>query len=138
MARKRSPARLLIALSVAVVLAVFLLYTSLAGGGTPTVQPSELPGHAGKVALAGKVIGPVTGDAHAGGLRFKIGDIAGATTVPVVYTGTVPDLFKVDQHVTVTGVLTGGVFVSQKDSMITKCPSRYVPKKDAAPAADGS
>lgn len=138
MARKRSPARLLIALSVAGVLAVFLLYTSLAGGGTATVQPSELPGHTGKVALAGKVIGPVTGDAHAGGLRFRIRDIAGTTTVAVVYTGTVPDLFKVDQHVTVTGVLADGVFVSQKDSMITKCPSRYVPKKDAAPATDGS
>ena len=138
MARKRSPARLLIALSVAGVLAVFLLYTSLAGGGTPTVQPSELPGHAGKVALAGKVIGPVTGDAHAGGLRFAIRDVGGSSSVPVVYTGTVPDLFKVDQHVTVTGTLVNGVFVSQKDSMITKCPSRYVPKKDAAPASDRS
>ena len=138
MARKRSPARLLIALSVAGVLAVFLLYTSLAGGGTPTVQPSELPGHAGKVALAGKVIGPVTGDAHAGGLRFAIRDVGGSSSVPVVYTGTVPDLFKVDQHVTVTGTLVNGVFVSQKDSMITKCPSRYVPKKDAAPAANRS
>ncbi len=138
MARKRSPARLLIALSIAAVLAVFLLYTSLAGGGTPTVQPSELPGHTGKVALAGKVIGPVTGDAHAGGLRFAIRDVGGSSSVPVVYTGTVPDLFKVDQHVTVTGTLANGVFVAQKDSMITKCPSRYIPKKDATPAADGS
>ena len=138
MARKRSPARLLIALSIAAVLAVFLLYTSLAGGGTPTVQPSELAGHTGKVSLAGKVVGPVTGDAHASGLRFTIRDIGGAASVPVVYTGTVPDLFKVDQHVTVTGTLVDGVFVSQRDSMITKCPSRYVPKKANAPAASGS
>ena len=41
-ARKRSPARLVIALSIAAVLAVFLLYTSIAGGGTPSVKPSEL------------------------------------------------------------------------------------------------
>lgn len=138
MARKRSPARLLIALSIAAVLAVFLLYTSLAGGGTPTVQPSELPGHIGKVALAGQVIGPVTGDAHAGGLRFVIRDVAGTAKVPVVYTGTVPDMFKVDQHITVTGTMTGGTFVSVKDTMVTKCPSRYVPKKDGQAAADGS
>lgn len=138
MARKRSPARLLIALSVAAVLAVFLLYTSLAGGGTPTVQPSELGGQTGKVSLAGKVIGPVTGDAHAGGLRFVIRDVGGTARVPVVYTGTVPDLFKVDQHITVTGTLVDGVFVSQKDSMITKCPSRYIPKKDNAPDAGES
>ena len=42
MARKRNPARLVVALSVAAVLAVFLLYTSIAGGGTPSLSPSEL------------------------------------------------------------------------------------------------
>jgi hypothetical protein len=42
--RKGNPARLVIALSVAAVLAVFLIYTSLAGG-TPSLQPSALPGH---------------------------------------------------------------------------------------------
>ena len=42
-ARKRSPARLVIALSIAAVLAVFLLYTSIAGG-TPSVRPSQLQG----------------------------------------------------------------------------------------------
>ena len=80
----------MIALSVAGVLAVFLLYTSLAGGGTPTLQPSELSGRTGKVALAGKVIGPVTGDAHAGGLRFTIRDVGGTASVPVVYTAASP------------------------------------------------
>jgi len=40
-ARKRSPARLVIALSIAAVLAVFLLYTSIAGGGTPSLKPSQ-------------------------------------------------------------------------------------------------
>lgn len=138
MARRRNPARLLIALSVAAVLAVFLLYSAIAGGGTPTVQPSELPGHTGKVALAGQVIGPVTGDAHAGGLKFVIRDVAGTTRVPVVYTGTVPDMFKVDQHVTVTGELVDGTFVSVKDSMVTKCPSRYVPKHDGQTTKNGS
>ena len=39
---RRSPARLVIALSVAAALAVFILYTSVAGAGTPQIQPSDL------------------------------------------------------------------------------------------------
>ena len=60
-ARKRNPARLVIALSVAAVLAVFLLYTSIAGGGTPSVAPSELAGKTGVVTLVGTSSGPVQG-----------------------------------------------------------------------------
>ena len=127
MARKSSPARLVIALSVAVVLAVFLLYTSIAGGGTPSVAPSELGGRTGAVSLAGMVVGPVTGDAYGDGLRFRLKDIDGkdATRVHVAYTGSVPDLFKVGRHVVVDGELRSGVFVATPGSMITKCPSKY-------------
>ena len=126
-ARKSSPARLVIALSIAAVLAVFLLYTSIAGGGTPSVAPSELAGKAGSVALAGKVVGPVTGDAYDGGLRFSMRDIEGESTatVKVVYTGSVPDQFKVGRHVVVDGAVEKGVFVAEPGSMITKCPSKY-------------
>ena len=100
MARKASPARLVIALSVAGVLAVFLLYTSIAGGGNPSLAPSELAGRSGDVQLAGLVVGPVRGDAHAGGLRFRLKDISGRSkaSVQVLYTGSVPDLFKVGRH----------------------------------------
>ena len=131
MARKASPARLVIALSVAAVLAVFLLYTSIAGGGNPSISPSELQGRAGKVQLAGLVVGPVVGDAYAGGLRFKLRDIRGTlrTTVTVRYTGSVPDLFKVGRQIVVHGQLRNGVFVAEPGSMITKCPSKYAPKK---------
>ncbi len=107
MARKRSPARLVIALSIAAVLAVFLLYTSIAGGGTPSVKPSELAGQTGTVSLVGRVVGKPTGDAHAGGLRFRLRDVkdpAGAT-VAVVYTGSVPDLFATGRDIVVDGKL---------------------------------
>ena len=136
MARNASPARLVIALSVAAVLAVFLLYTSIAGGGNPSVSPSELAGHTGAVQLAGVVVGPVTGDAHAGGLRFKLKDIGNTTTtaVAVRYSGSVPDLFKVGRHIVVDGQLDRGTFVAKPDSMITKCPSKYAPKKTSGSA----
>ena len=131
MARNASPARLVIALSVAGVLAVFLLYTSIAGGGNPSLAPSELAGRTGDVQLAGLVVGPVRGDAHDGGLRFRLKDISGEsiTSVVVVYSGSVPDLFKVGRHVVVDGELRKGTFVAQPGSMITKCPSKYAPKQ---------
>jgi cytochrome c-type biogenesis protein CcmE len=129
--RTRSPARLIVALSVAALLAVFLVYTSLAGGGTPSLHPSQLPGHTGKVSLAGKVVGPVRGDAHATPLRFRLRDINGTATVPVVYRGSVPDLFKVGRHIVLDGRLRHGTFVGKPDSLVTKCPSKYAPKKNA-------
>ena len=121
--------RLVIALSVAAALAIFLLYTSFAGGATPALRPSELAGHTGKVLLAGRVVGPTSGDAHAGGLRFKLRDVDGTATVPVVYTGTVPDLFRAGRHVYLKGRLRGGVFVGERNSLVTKCPSKYSPER---------
>ena len=117
----------MIALSIAAVLAVFLLYTSIAGGGTPSISPGELDGRADEVALAGLVVGPVKGDAHDGGLRFRLRDIEGdqRTTVRVMYTGSVPDLFRVGRHVVVDGSLVNGVFVAEPGTMVTKCPSKY-------------
>ena len=134
MARKASPARLVIALSVAAVLAVFLLYTSIAGGGNPSPPPSELAGRMGEVQFAGLVVGLVRGDAHDGGLRFRLKDISGdsRTSVAVLYTGSVPDLFKVGRHIVVDGELERGTFVAQPGSMITKCPSKYASQSDSA------
>jgi cytochrome c-type biogenesis protein CcmE len=124
-ARRRSPARLVIALSVAAVLAVFLLYTSIAGGSTPSLQPSQLAQHDGTVNLAGRVVGAPSGDARGDGLRFTVRDIEGKATVPVVYRGSVPDLFRTGRDVYMRGELREGVFVAEADSLVTKCPSKY-------------
>jgi cytochrome c-type biogenesis protein CcmE len=124
-ARRRNPVRLVVALSVAAVLAVFLIWTSLAGG-TPSLQPSELAGKTGEVGVAGIVVGPV--EESGPEYRFSIRDIEGTASVPVVYTGSVPDLFKVGREVYVKGQLVDGVFVAKKDSLVTKCPSKYAPE----------
>ena len=130
MARRGNPARLIIALSVAAALAIFLVYTSIAGGGTPLVRPSKLAGHTGKVSLAGKVVGRPSGDAHSAGLRFTLRDVQGTATVPVFYHGTVPDLFKTGRDVVVDGRLRNGIFVAVPGSLLTKCPSKYSPKSN--------
>ena len=129
MARKRSPARLVIALSVAAVLAIFLVYTALAGG-TPSLRPSTLAGHNGRVSLVGKVLGNPTGQSHsAAGMRFRVQDIGGSKSVLVVYHGSVPDLFRKGRDVVVDGRLREGTFVAVPGTLVTKCPSKYTPKQ---------
>ncbi len=128
MARRSNPARLVLALSVAAVLAVFLVYVSLAGGGTPAVQPSELKGRTELVVLSGRVVGPVTRGAVT---RFRLRDVKGTATVPVTYAGGLPDMFKVGRDIRIDGQLRNGVFVGKPGTMITKCPSKYAPKKSS-------
>jgi cytochrome c-type biogenesis protein CcmE len=121
---------LVVALSVAALLAVFLLYTSIAGNATPSLSPSELHAQRGIVTLTGLVAGPARGNAHDTPLRFRLRDVSGrGPAVAVSYRGEVPDLFKVGRHVLLRGRLRGGTFVAEPDSLVTKCPSRYVAQK---------
>ena len=129
-----SPARLVIALSVAGALAIFVVYTALAGNGVANLTPSTVAGHTGNVSLVGKVVGTPQGNAyHGGGLRFQLKDIgdAKAARLPVVYHGSVPDLFKTGRDIVVDGTFHNGVFVAKRGSLITKCPSKYTPAKSS-------
>jgi cytochrome c-type biogenesis protein CcmE len=112
-----------IALSIAALLAVFLLYTSIAGGGTPSLQPSQ---------LGGRVVGPVQRQGQT--YRFGLRDVKGTATVRVVYTGSVSDQFRIGRDVYLRGRLDHGVFVGEKDSLVTKCPSKYVAKPSSGSA----
>ena len=123
----RSPARLVIALGVAGVLAVFLLYTAVAGNSTPTLTPSEIQGKSGKLAVVGTVAGHPKGDSHGtSGLQFQLVDPQGHGTrrVDVVYRGAAPPpLFRVGRSVVVSGTYTHGRL--QGTDITTKCPSKY-------------
>jgi len=120
-----------IALSVAAALAIFVVYTALAGNGVADLKPSTVAGHTGYVSLVGKVVGKPQGNAYQGGLRFRLKDIDHATParVAVLYHGSVPDQFKSGADLVVQGKLRDGVFVAKRDSMITKCPDNYAPAK---------
>jgi cytochrome c-type biogenesis protein CcmE len=119
-----------LALSVAAVLAVFLLYVSIAGGRTAQFSPSELKGHRGVVSLYGRVVGPVQGAGYAReGLRFRVADRKGHASVRVVYRGSVPDQFKLGREVIVDGRYAHGTFVAKRNTLVTKCPSKYAPAK---------
>ena len=124
----------MLALSVAAALAVFIVYTALAGNSVAQLTPSQLAGHAGDVTLVGAVVGPVRGDAHTAPMRFELKDIQGRAParVPISYRGSVPDLFKVGRHIVVEGTLRNGVFVAKPGSLVTKCPSKYAPAKGSS------
>jgi cytochrome c-type biogenesis protein CcmE len=128
-ARKRT-IRLVIALGVAVLLGGALVYTSF-DAATEARQPSELiangkPGRSYE--LTGKV---VKGSVRRGDelLSFRVRDRRGRASVPVRYRGAVPDPFREGREVIVTGALKDGVFVAQKDSLVTKCPSKFSKKE---------
>jgi cytochrome c-type biogenesis protein CcmE len=121
-----------IALSVAAALAIFVVYTALAGNGVADLTPSTLAGHTGDVSVVGKVVGkPQTNDAYTNaGMRFSLKDVQGknAARVPVVYQGSVPNGFKTGADLVVQGTLLNGVFVAKPGSMLTKCPDHYAAK----------
>jgi cytochrome c-type biogenesis protein CcmE len=125
-ARKRQ-VRLVVALTAAVLLASALIYTSFSAAD-PAVSPSQLLRQAqpGRSYL-------LTGTVAAGSVRklgsdmdFRVVDRAGdKISVPVVYTGEVPDPFRVGREIIVTVTKSGSGFVGQRDSLVTKCPSKF-------------
>jgi cytochrome c-type biogenesis protein CcmE len=121
-----------IALSVAAALAIFVVYTALAGAGIAQLTPSTITSAKGSVVLVGKVVGPVQklGNDR---LRFQVRDIGDRKPgrVLVDYGGSVPDLFGTGKDISVAGTVRHGVFVAQRGSLITKCPDHYAPAKSS-------
>lgn len=126
--RKRQ-IRLVVALGVAVLLAVGLVYTSFSAS-TEAKEPSQLldaaPGSSYQ--LTGRVVeGSVRHEGE--GLRFRVADRDDASkSIPVTYTGTVPDPFRGGREIVLDGSVEGGVFVGEPDTLVTKCPSKFTTK----------
>ena len=123
--RKRA-IRLTVALTAALLLASALLYTSFAAGD-PELTASQLLARAkpGKTyILAGTVLaGSVSHEGNA--LLFRVRDPKLKLSVPVRYTGIVPDPFAAGRGVLVTVQEQGSGFIGQANSLTTKCPSKY-------------
>ncbi|HEY5708022.1 MAG TPA: cytochrome c maturation protein CcmE [Solirubrobacterales bacterium] len=129
--RKRK-IRLVVALGVAVMLAAALVYTSFSAS-TEAKEPSELLSAAPGATydMTGKV---VKGSIRRGdeGLRFRVVDRdGGGESIPVTYSGTVPDPFRGGREIVLTGAVESGVFVGQPDTLVTKCPSKFTTSNDA-------
>ncbi len=122
------------ALSAVLLLATALIWTSF-NAATEARTPSqvlELPTEAGRsYELTGKVVvGSIERDGE--GLRFAVRDRVGETSVPVSYSGVVPDPFREGREVIVSGALADGTFVAERDSLVTKCPSKFTNAEEPA------
>ena len=131
--RKRK-VRLVVALGAAVLLASGLVYVSFSAA-TEAREPAavQAAGPGATTEMTGKVVdGSVQRDDTE--LRFDIADRDDpSASVPVVYTGTVPDPFREGREVIVTGALENGTFVAEHDSLITKCPSKFSDEAEEDP-----
>ena len=128
--RKRK-IRLVVALSAAVLLSVALVYTSFSAS-TEAKEPSQLLGAAPGTSyeMTGKVVkGSVR---HRGaGIAFAVVDRDGrGRALPVTYAGTVPDPFRGGREIVLTGQVRDGTFVGERDTLITKCPSKFTTKSN--------
>jgi len=115
-----------VALGVAVLLAVALVYTSFSAS-TEAKEPSQLLGAApgSTYELTGRVVkGSVRHEGE--GLRFRVADRDDASqSIPVTYSGTVPDPFRGGREIVLAGTVERGVFVGERDTLVTKCPSKF-------------
>jgi cytochrome c-type biogenesis protein CcmE len=121
--------RLIAALTAVVVLAAALVYTSFSAS-SETRSPSDLlasaePGETYE--LTGRV---EPGYVRRGGtLHFRVRDRRGGGSVPVRYAGVVPDPFRAGREVIVEVRKEGQGFVGARDSLVTKCPSKFTKKQ---------
>ncbi|HKG36825.1 MAG TPA: cytochrome c maturation protein CcmE [Solirubrobacterales bacterium] len=130
-ARKRK-IRLVVALGAAVLLASALVYTSFTAS-TEARQPSELSTASSgeRFDLTGRVVpGTIRRDGEQ--LRFRVADRDDPTkSLPVVYSGTVPDPFRGGREILLSGKLDGGTFAGDRDELVTKCPSKFTEEHDS-------
>jgi cytochrome c-type biogenesis protein CcmE len=127
--RRKRRIRLVVALSAALMLAGGLIYTSFSAASDART-PSQLLSSADSgrsYQLTGKVVPGYR--VHGDELDFRVRDRNGRASVPVRYTGEIPDPFKAGREVIVTVRRQGAGFVGQRDSLITKCPSKFSASK---------
>ena len=127
--RKRK-IRLVVALGTAVLLAAALVYTSFSAS-TEAKEPSQLlnaaPGKS--YDLTGTVV-PGSVRHHGETIDFRVADRDNpSASLPVTYTGTVPDPFRAGREIVLTGSVEKGTFVGQRDTLITKCPSKFTEQR---------
>ncbi|UCG54919.1 MAG: cytochrome c maturation protein CcmE, partial [Dehalococcoidia bacterium] len=114
------------------VVALLLLgYFGFMGGLTYYYEVNELLDNAESISgQTVRISGNVADDVVKNGLEmhFTLLDISdNEITLPVVYSGAVPDTFKVGNQIVVEGKYTTGIF--EAEAIIVKCGSKYIPEE---------
>ena len=107
----------------------YLVYTATTSSAEFYQTIPEVKAHpaAGQV----RVLGVVEDGYQKRGSQLSFVATDGKTAMPVVYSGTVPDIFQPGIEVVVEGRLSpDGVF--HASTLLTKCPSRFMAKLPTA------
>jgi len=102
----------------------YLIYAASGGSAEYYLTVTELRSHTGSGIV--RVAGVVQDDVQKsdGGLHVLFTEKDGTASVPVDYTGTLPDIFKPGITVVAEGKLgSDGVFHAR--TVLAKCPSRF-------------
>jgi cytochrome c-type biogenesis protein CcmE len=121
--RKRTT-RLVVSLCAALLLAGALIYTSFSASSearTPSQLRDAATGRSYQ--LTGRVVPGYRREGDV--LVFRDRNGSSRASVPVRYAGAVPDPFRAGREVIVTVRRQGDDFVGEKDSLVTKCPSKF-------------
>lgn len=127
--KKKRRIQVLVAAAVALVLAVSLIGYGFRDGINLYRSPSqvaEAPPSSDEVFRLGGLVEEgslVRGDGHV--VSFSVTD--GGATVPVKFSGVLPDLFAENSGMIGTGRLENGVFVA--DEILAKHDENYMPKE---------
>jgi cytochrome c-type biogenesis protein CcmE len=133
---KRARNRLIGVTAIILIVAAVLLVTLLPSGGSYEQKVADIAKDAKLVGTRVKVTGAVVSgswDKKTNPMVFKIRE-QGSTTGPevkVVYNGSAPNTFGSDTIAILTGTVTKQGEIDANE-MLTKCPSKYETKSDAA------
>jgi cytochrome c-type biogenesis protein CcmE len=119
--------RLVVALTAALLLAGALIYTSFSAGSDERTAGQLLDGAvAGRTYTLAGTVAAHSVRRERGVLWFRVLDPnRRGVSARVRYTGLVPDPFREGRGVMVQVERQGRTFVGEKDSMVTKCPSKF-------------
>ena len=131
-------ARFAIALSLAALLGGALVWMAIGGSLETYAGPAQVKLGGDTYRLNAIVSPGAPANAaeqalSAEGVRFTVQDQDDASkTVQILYRGIVPDTFQVGREIVVTGKMEGATFVGKRDTLLTKCPSKFEEKKSPA------
>ncbi len=134
----RSKARFGIALSLAALLGAALVWMAIGGSLETYAGPSQITAEGDTFKLNGIVSTGSPADAaaqavSAEGVRFRVQDQDDpGKSVWVLYRGIVPDTFQDGREIVVSGRMEGDTFVARRDTLLTKCPSKFEGKRSPA------
>ena len=103
---------------------------TIASASISTSMSGSMRARTSTIDVTGRVV-PKTVSHRGDTLHFRVSDRNGGESMPVVYSGTVPDPFRGGREIVLTGEVDNGKFMGDRDTLVTKCPSKFTEEKNS-------